>query len=456
MSSDLLGYQEEGVRFLQAQGRAFLGDDMGLGKSAQLIRAAEGETLVVAPAMVLQGGTWVDEIAKWADDPARFTTVAYTQLGPARSTKLKPEYSRRWGTVIFDEAHYLKGRGTQRTALGQAVAAKSDRVFLASGTPIPNYAQELFTLLQILEPHEAVPGRRLGSYWRWAGEYFHIAPDRYSKYTIKGLLGCIEECKDREPHDPCEHYLKFASDNLGERFLRRLRSQVLTNLPTLTEVEVATPMEPDQLKAYRAMKKDYVAEVAGEAVVSWSASSRHVRLDQLTTGLSMLSPEPGKAIGSDSKLLRLREDLAARKKGSPPVLVMAHYRATVGACLKVAQQLGLRVAAVHGGTPGPERTKAIRSFQKLKLDVLVGSLETLSEGVTLIEADTVIFVEKSWKPSRNEQALYRVSRLGQTKPVTSLEYVTPKSIDSNKRELLATKTDHQVRTLTAAQIARLA
>jgi SNF2 family DNA or RNA helicase len=89
----------------------------------------------------------------------------------------------------------------------------------------------------------------------------------------------------------------------------------------------------------------------------------------------------------------------------------------------------------------------VTDFQAGKLDVLVGSLETISEGLTLTAADLVIYVEHSWKPSRNEQALRRIHRLGQTRPVTALDYVTPGTVDEGKRELLATKTDRQMRTL---------
>lgn len=452
---ELRPFQVEGVDFLRLAGRGFLGDEMGLGKSATAIAASEGETLIVAPSMVLQAGTWDDELAKFADDPERFTTVPYSQLAPARSASLKEAFRRRWDTIIFDEAHYLKGRGTLRTNVGQTLAGWGKRVYLLSGTPIPNYAHELFTLLQILCPDEAGPGLRFGSYWRWAGEYFNISPDRYSQYNVGGLFGCSSACDERPTSDPCDHYRRFAAENLPDDvFLRRLRVQVLPELPGLTEVEVATPMGPEQAKAYRSMKKDMVASVDGEMVVAWSQSAKHIQLDRLSTGLSMLGAadiDPA----DNGKLARLAEDLSGRKRGDAPVLVMAHYRATVQACFEVAKSLGLRAALVHGNVAAADRTRAIRAFQRGKLDVLVGSLETLSEGVTLIEADTVIFVEKSWKPSRNEQALYRVHRLGQTKEVTAIDYVTHKTVDAGKRELLRTKTDHQIRTLTAAEIARI-
>lgn len=98
---------------------------------------------------------------------------------------------------------------------------------------------------------------------------------------------------------------------------------------------------------------------------------------------------------------------------------------------------------------------AVGQGKEGKLDVLVGSLETVSEGLTLTQADMAIFVEKSYKPSRNEQAMRRVHRIGQTRPVSVLDYVTPKSVDANKRALLAEKTDQQMRALTAAQFTAL-
>jgi SNF2 family DNA or RNA helicase len=99
--------------------------------------------------------------------------------------------------------------------------------------------------------------------------------------------------------------------------------------------------------------------------------------------------------------------------------------------------------------------QAFADFHDGKIDVLVGSLEVLSEGHTLVEADMAIFVEKSWKTYRNEQARFRVDRIGQTRPVTILDYVAPKTVDSNKRRVIQLKTEQQIRTMTAAEFTAL-
>src|ERR1044072_9002424 len=139
-------YQQAGLDFLRANPRAFLADEMGLGKSAQMILASEGRTLIVAPAMVLDGGTWRDEIAKWCPDRApEITCVPYTSLVQREGRKItrnaRPEYRGPWDTVILDEAHYLKGRKTSWTVALRPILKRAGRVIYATGTPVPNRAQ---------------------------------------------------------------------------------------------------------------------------------------------------------------------------------------------------------------------------------------------------------------------------------------------------------------------------
>lgn len=464
-------YQAEGVRWLRASGRALLADEPGLGKTRQLIEASEGRTLVIAPAMVLDGGTWSDEIAKWASDPDRFTCVPYSMLNSRERTgngsgtkpafRLRPEYDQRYDTIILDEAHYIKGRKSYWTWAVQELAARADLVYAATGTPIPNWAYEMFTLLQVLYPEDARKGGRFGSYWRWVEQWFSVYADRYSQFNIGSLRRCLPECAEQDPNNPCGHYHTFVRENLGSRFLQRLRDDVLPDLPPLEQQSISVTMGSKQKSEYRSMKKDYLATVDGSRVVAWSSSARHVKMDRLTTGLDLLDVDIARgkiesgydfARADNAKLDRLRWDLASRAR---PTLVMAHYQDTVEAAVQVARVGGVDAGFVHGGTSKKDRARRVAAFKRGDLPVLVGSLETLAEGLTLTAADMLIFVEKSFKPSRNEQAMRRVHRLGQTRPVTVLDYVTIDSVDSRKRELLEIKSDHQMRTLTAARMGKL-
>lgn len=460
----LAEHQRTGIEWIERVGRGLLGDEPGLGKSRTAIEAFDGgDVLVVAPSMVITGGTWSDELERWANHPERFVVAPYSMLNERAKTgnggstpqkRVREAYRRNWDAIVVDEAHYIKGRSTSWTWAVQELAKRSGSVLQMTGTPMPNWAHDLFTLLQVIRPEDAKPGKPLGSYNRWVNEWFvreynPFGGGRPGTERIGGLLRCRRECVGRPANDPCEHWAEFSGENLGDRFLRRLRKDAL-DLPPLTETVVHTPMDTTQTRMYRELKQDYLTSTAdGGEVVAWSNGSRNVMLDRVTTSSWFLDPV-GEPRGG--KLERLRFDLENR---SSSTLVLAHYRDTVEACAQVARSVGAGVSVVHGGISQKAKAQAVADFKSGKNQVLVGSLETLAEGLTLTVADMAIFVEKSYKPSRNEQAMRRVHRMGQTSPVTVLDYVTPNSVDENKRHLLGSKTDQQMRVLSAAEFARL-
>lgn len=460
----LHGYQQEGIEWLRRTGRGLLADEPGLGKSRQMIEASTGPTLVIAPAMVIASGTWEDEITRWADDPSRFLVAPYTGLNVREKTgtnrsatrptnQVKPEYLRRWQTVIVDEAHYVKGRNTSWTGAVNQIARGSDQLYLATGTPIANWAHELWTLLRMLRPDQAAPGKELGSYWRWVESWFLVTPSRYNAEArdISDLKACRIECLQRPAHDPCQHYKDFTDANLGRQLLRRLRDECL-DLPPVTEQQVQTPLSATGRRVYRQMKKDYLAYVEQDAepVVAWNVGSRNDLLDLITVSEWLLGDRTSQPRGG--KLDMLRADLESRSR---PTLVLAHHQSVVEACCAVARSVGASAEYVHGKVSANVAGNHIKRFKAGKLDVLVGSLETVAEGMTLVAADMAIFVERSYKPYRNVQARRRVHRLGQTRPVTIREYITPHTVDSGKTKLLETKTDRQMRMLSARDFAAI-
>lgn len=117
--------------------------------------------------------------------------------------------------------------------------------------------------------------------------------------------------------------------------------------------------------------------------------------------------------------------------------------------------MGLRSAFIHGGTSSNDRRMLVQKFQAGGLDFLAGSLEVVAEGLTLTRANMAIFVEKSWKPSRNRQARDRIYRIGQDSAVTVREYIAPMSIDAARTKVIDTKNDRQVRMMSAGQFLEL-
>lgn len=465
-------------------GRALNCDEPGLGKSLQAIAASSGRTAVVAPKMVLDGGVWDTEIEKWAAHPPDFVTAPFSQLNK-RTEVLKDAAGNMvrpgtrplrvlrddWDvdTLIVDEAHYCKGRNTSWTWAVEQIARSARRVYLLTGTPIVNWAPELFSLLRLLFPDECAPGKEFGSYWRWVAKWFEVEKTEKRKTrdgrtmeahrTIGDLRACEKECLARPAWDPCEHYAEFVRTNLDGRMIRRLRDDVLPDLPPLQQVTIECPMTGEQKRVYGRLKKEFMAQLdSGEALIAWGPGALNVLLDRVTTGVGIAAAgtEPPRdldeLLAHSGKLNRLEFDLKNRGR---PTLVFAHYRHSVEAAHQVALKLGIRAAYIHGGTSPGERGRRVCDFQAGRLDVLVGSLETLSEGLTLTAADLLIFLEKSFKPSRNEQALRRFHRMGQERPCTALDYVTPRTVDAAKRRLLDIKSDRAMRFMSAQDFAAL-
>lgn len=423
-------------------------DEPGLGKSAQLLLGSEEPMLVVAPAMVLDSGTWDDEIEKWAAG-ADVTQVSYSSLcvrnprgkvyrdhNGVPIVSVKPEYARRWRTKISDESHYLKGRKTSWTAGFFEVEADDTRV--ATGTPIPNWAHEAFTQLQLLYPEEARPGKRLGSYWRWAREWFEVGSTLWSPMAVGDLL-------------PGVTWEEFDRANWGDRMLLRLRKDCL-DLPPLTESTWMVDMGPAQKRAYKELRQDFVTWLdSGTEVAAWTSGSQIVKLMKCTTGLEVLDP----SVRGSGKLDALRTILSDRPL---PTLVVAHFRDSVAACARAAEEVGATVRAVHGGTSRVNRRQFIREFQGGDLQVMVASIEVIAEGMTLHQggADQIVRVERTARPSKNEQVLRRLHRMGVQRPVASIDLVARDTIDEKLLEQLASKTDHQMQALAPAVIRSLA
>lgn len=439
-----------------------MANEPGLGKSRSAIDATAGmeRVLVVAPSLILEAGVWHDEITKWGEDSnCEYTLASYSMLNERKPTgnktgtkpihRLREQFRGRWDALIIDEAHYVKGRKSSWTWATQQIARNSDVILPMTGTPIPNWAHECFSILQLLHPEESSPGGKYGSFWRWAGEWFDTSPNRFSNGNpvVGESKNCNAACRRRDSNDPCEHYQLFTLDNFGNRWRRVLRADCL-DLPPFTEQRVNVPFTPAGRRAYRDLKKKFATEYEGTDILAWSQGMKNVLLDQITVSPWFLTQE-GEPHGG--KLDMLRFDLEGRTR---PTFVVAHYRVVVEACARVAESTGARVGFIHGGNKS-QHANVLRAFKEGRLDVLVGSIETVAEGLTLTQADLCIFVEKSFKPYRNEQAIYRIYRIGQEHPVTIRDYVCPDSVDNKKRHRLATKQDQQDRIMTAAEFTAL-
>lgn len=431
-------YQRAGVAFLQARKRAILADDMGLGKTRQAIEAARGRVLIVSPKMLR--ATWDEELAKWWHEDLKFTQwSSYSGVSAREGAKAtgRPRESLllngAYDTIILDEAHHIKNRTAKQTKAVEALCAKADRVYMLTGTPVPNWAYEAFVLVRLLHPGD----ERFRSWYRWLATWFKQVRMPWGGNKIVGL-------KDGATWDEF-----IRGNDLDTLMLRRTREQVLPELPPLTEQTIRVEMSAEQQRVYDELKTQYVSLVDGKEIIAWSDGGLHTKLRKVCTGLELEGVRPKEP---SPKAVALR---AIIDQHPAPVIVFAHFRAAAALAAEEAKDAGRRVGLIHGGIEQSARETIVKDLQDGRLDVLVGTVDTLAEGLTLTAADLCVFLEHSWRPSRNDQAKRRIHRLGQQRPVQVVHLVTADSVDERMQVVLASKTDQQVRLLDAHAFAAL-
>jgi SNF2 family DNA or RNA helicase len=412
-SIPLLPYQRAGAEFLRGNPRSYLADDPGLGKTRQVLAAVDGPLTVVTTAAIRDADVWGGEAARlgW-DHPLE--VVSYHGMG--RRMLRGPLLE---GALVFDESQRLKNRKVSWYRSAVAASRASRRVHLLSGTPVPNQGSELWAQLNLIRDD-------MPAYWPWVRKWFRIEPTVWSAYNVTNrLAACGPGCGA-----DCEHWAEFRAANLEGRWLRRERDTVLTDLPPLTgeTSPLEAPMTTEQARVYRDFRKSFLADLPdGARLEAITHSEGFVRLCQLSTGLSSVDPALDPSHRQSGKM-RLVSELLEDRSG--PTFLVCWYRNTAEALRWVSEGLGRSTGMVRGATPQKDRKAVFRAFQEGSLDVLIGSVGVVAEGITLTAADEVVMVERSWVPSTNEQVIRRLHRIGQTRPVTVRQLVAPKTVDA--------------------------
>lgn len=439
-------YQKTGTSFLKAAERAILADEPGLGKTNQMLLASEGRTLVISAAILED--VWADEAAMWIDDSIAVLDwgsysgvcrrVAKNQGGPATFVSPEPRdlYDRHWDTLILDEAHHIKNRNANWTKAIFKVAKQADRVYLGTGTPLPNWGHEIYMFLRMLYPGD----RRFSSYWRWLNDYFRTWKPPYGGTEIKGL------------HRGLTWETAATEWGLPGRWLRREVEEVLPDLPPMTTQTVGVQMGPTQQRAYDQLKRDFIAQLDnGTERIAWHEGAQHTLLWQASTGLSTLDPTY-KGKGGSAKLDAVRELLAERTR---PTILFCAFKNTAEALGRLGESMGRRTSVVSSAYSMTERKAAVRAFKDGEVDVLAGTIGTIREGLTLTRADCCVFVERSPIPTRNEQARRRIRRFGQERPTLAIDLVTEGTVDAQICAWLADKAEDSDAALTGIQLASM-
>lgn len=412
LAAQLRPYQVEGYRWLSRLAQcgfgACLADDMGLGKTLQTIallleRAKDGASLVVAPASVC--GNWRSEIRRFAPtlEPIVAMEVTEATIRKAGSrTVVIASYGyllfherlfkgKAWNGIVLDEAQAIKNADAKRTKLVKDFKSKF-RV-AATGTPVENRIEELWSIFDFLNP---------------------------------GLLGTRDSFAQRSPAS-VKPFVK-------PLILRRLKGEVLDDLPQKTEVTRFVELGADERSAYEACRLQAAQDVA--------AADKTKRMGVLLAGLTRLrrfccnpSLVLGKnAIGS-AKLEALAELMEELREGGHRALVFSQFTDYLAIVRKMVEEKGWSHQYLDGETPLKERGKRVESFQDGEGDFFLISLKAGGTGLNLTAADYVIILDPWWNPAVENQAADRAHRIGQRRPVTIYRLIAKDTVEERVLEL---------------------
>lgn len=388
-------YQRIGIEFLKNRQAALLADDMGLGKTIQAIFAARElnlkKVLLVAPLSICK---------QWANImPESWLAVNYDKVW--REKYNKALFNRTYDLIIVDEAHYIKSIKAKRTAaiLGKnGLITKTERIWLLTGTPMVNRPDELYGFLRV------ILGDKLGKY------------QSYKEYTKHFCDGHYED--RRTPYGVIKDWVTKGATNLEELselvkplYLRRAVDEVLDQLPKviLNYLPIIEAKSPD---LFNQKLLEYIDE------------------------------EKSIAINLEVAMIKYEENLAIIKnilEEKDKIVLFGHHHIIIDKFKQDLAEFGIETFT--GRDNITEKEKALDSFISGSARILIGEVNALGQGIDGLQkvCNTIIFVEIPYTPALLDQAIARLKRIGQTKPVLVYIPFLRGSYDENILGLLKKK-----------------
>ncbi|SMP37945.1 Superfamily II DNA or RNA helicase, SNF2 family [Neorhodopirellula lusitana] len=438
LDATLRDYQVEGYKWLRRLAEwgvgGILADDMGLGKTLQTLavildRKDEGPTLVIAPTSV--GFNWVREAERFApglnvhlyretDRKAFLEQVAPGDLVVCSyGLALRDEEQLagvQWATLVLDEAQAIKN---SRSKTSRAIAGIPAQWKVAlTGTPVENHLGELWSLFHVVSP---------GVFGGWESFRKRFAAPIEKNDSEVARLGLAERLKP------------FV--------LRRKKSEVLSDLPPRTEMNLYVDLSAEERAEYERIRLQAIGEVDQLEAITTTQDQRFrilamlTRLRQISCHAAMVNKD---FKGESAKLQQLTETLEGLKEEGHRALIFSQFTEHLGLIRAELDAKGFTYEYLDGSTPAKARQERVDAFQNGTADAFLISLKAGGTGLNLTAADYVIHMDPWWNPAVEDQATDRAHRMGQDKPVMVYRIIAKGTIEEeilslheNKRDLVA-------------------
>ena len=442
LEETLRGYQKYGyhwLRTLDACGfGGILADDMGLGKTLQIITlildeklsvSRKSPSLIIAPASLVYN--WENEIAKFA--PMLNTLlVTGTKENRRRALETVMEYDAvitsydllkrdidmyedlSFRFQIIDEAQNIKNFSTDNAKCVKKIKAQTR--FALTGTPIENRLSELWSIFDYL-----MPGF-LYTYAKFRSKFEHPIASNQDVGAMKGLNRMISPF-----------------------VLRRLKKDVLKELPEKQEYDVYTQMQGKQHKLYvaNALRLKGIIEDSSEEEFKdkrMEILSELMKLRQICCAPSLCYDEYD---GESAKLEMCIDMIKNGISGGHKILLFSQFTSMLDIIGKRLEKEEISFYAMTGATDKDKRLKLVEQFNNDDTKVFLISLKVGGVGLNLTGADMVIHYDPWWNVAAQNQAADRAHRIGQSKVVSVFKLIAKESIEERivmlqkKKEQLA-------------------
>lgn len=409
----LFPYQRDGVLHLVRTGRGMLADDMGLGKTMQAIAACEvlrerGEArrvLIVTAASLKH--QWAQEIERCTGERAEIVGsgassrrraleagAVYTILNYEQTWReLTLLRAQRADVLILDEAQRARNFRTKTATTLRSIPSRF--LFILTGTPVENRLDDLYSLLQLVDPEI------LGPLWRFNLD-FHVQNER----------GRITGYKN----------LSALRARVAPVILRRRKDEVALQLPALMEQTRYTAMSREQAElesGYRADAARLLA-IAERRPLSKDEQERLMmfllKARQACNALELC--DPGRKKRASPKLDELAALLTEiTSEGTAKVLVFSEWVKMLELAAERLDGLGIGYEMLHGSIPTEKRPALLERFRDDPRARVLLSTDAGGVGLNLQVATYVVHLDLPWNPARLDQRTARAHRLGQTRGV---------------------------------------
>ncbi|MDR1627697.1 MAG: DEAD/DEAH box helicase [Oscillospiraceae bacterium] len=436
LSKTLRNYQKIGYKWFRKLSEfkfgGILADDMGLGKTLQvltLLLSCKQENTDVKPSMVVCPASLV---LNWESESNRFTpelkVITINGNAAQRDKKIQEihdfdlavtsyDYLKRdiekyekttFNYVIIDEAQFIKNQNTQSAKAVKALIGKTR--FALTGTPIENSLAELWSIFDFL-----MPGFLLG----------------YSRFKKK-FESPIVKNQDKEATKKLHEMVK-------PFIVRRLKSDVLKELPEKTESIIKVEAGEEQKKIYTATLVKLKSELAKETKDLTDSQGR-IKILAALTKMRQICCDPSLIFenytGKSAKTEVCIELIESGVESGHRILLFSQFTSMLDILEEKLRNLKTKYFRLDGSTPSNSRLEMVNNFNANEnTKIFLISLKAGGTGLNLIGADMVIHFDPWWNVSAQNQATDRAYRIGQKQNVSVYKLIVKETVEERILEM---------------------